>query len=79
MNAIKIDTTSSEAVARAVPALRPLLGKRVDLIALDAAPPWKPVLTVDEFLAARIKAPAGSNPLSLGDMERVIVEGALGR
>jgi hypothetical protein len=79
MNAIKIDTTISEAVARAIPALRPLLGKRVELIALDAAPPGEPVLTVDEFLAARIKPPAGSKPISLEDMERAIAEGSLGR
>ena len=38
MNAIKVDTTIDEAVARAIPALRPLLGKHVELIALDAAP-----------------------------------------
>jgi len=79
MNAIKIDTTISEAVARAIPALRPLLGKRVELIALAAAPPQERVLTVDEFLAARIELPAGSSPITLEDMERAIAEGALGR
>ncbi len=79
MNAIKIDTTISEAVARAIPALRPLLGKRVELIALDAAPPQEHLLTVDEFLAARIELPAGTSPISLEDMEQAIAEGALGR
>lgn len=79
MNAIKTATTISEAVARAIPALRPLLGMRVEFIALDAAPPGEPGLTVDEFLAARIKPPPGTSPISLDDMERAIVEGALGR
>jgi hypothetical protein len=31
MNAIRVGTTIDEAVARAIPALRPLLGKRVGL------------------------------------------------
>jgi hypothetical protein len=81
MNAIKIDTTIDEAVARAIPALRPLLGKHVELIALDAAPAPtpEPKLTVDELLASRIKLAPGVGPLSLEDMERAIAEGALGR
>jgi hypothetical protein len=62
MNAIKIDTTIGEAVAPAIPALRPLLAERVELVALDAAPPGEPVLSVDEFLAARIKPPRGPAP-----------------
>lgn len=79
MNAIRIDTTIDEAVARAIPALRPLLGRHVELIALDAAPPKEPALTVDEFLATRIKLPIGIGPVSLEDMERAIAEGAGGR
>jgi hypothetical protein len=81
MNAIKVDTTIDEAVARAIPALRPLLGKHVELIALEAAPVAGPErkLTVDELLASRIKLPPGIGPLSLEDMERAIAEGALGR
>jgi hypothetical protein len=81
MNAIKVYTTIDEAVARAIPALRPLLGKHVELIALEAAPAPAPErkLTVDELLASRIKLPGGVGPLSLEDMERAIAEGALGR
>ena len=81
MNAIKIDTTIDEAAAHAIPALRPLLGKHVELIALEAAPTPVPErrLTVDELLGSRIKLPAGVGPLSLEDMERAIAEGALGR
>jgi len=79
MNAIRIDTTIDEAVARAIPALRPLLGRHVELIALDSAPPRERELTVEEFLAARIALPTGTSPISLEDMERAIAEGALGR
>lgn len=81
MNAIRIDTTIDEAVARAIPALRPLLGRHVELIALDAAPASAPErkLTVDEILTSRIKLAPGIGPLSLEDMERAIAEGALGR
>jgi hypothetical protein len=59
MNAIRIDTTIDEAVARAIPALWPLLGRHVELIALDSEPPRERALTVDEFLAARIELPTG--------------------
>lgn len=81
MNAIKVDTTIDEAVARAIPALRPLLGRHVELIALDATAAPAPAhrLTVDELLASRIKLPPGVGPLSLEDMEQAIAEGALGR
>ncbi|AUX23824.1 uncharacterized protein SOCEGT47_043540 [Sorangium cellulosum] len=81
MNAIKVATTIDEAVARAIPALRPLLGKHVELIALDVAPAPAPKhgLTVGELLASRIKLPPGMGPLSQEDMERAIAEGALGR
>jgi hypothetical protein len=79
MNAIRIDTTIDEAVAHAIPALRPLLGRHVELIALDTAPAPARGLTVDELLASRIKLPPGVGPLSLEDMERAIAEGALGR
>ncbi len=81
MDAIKVDTTVDEAVARAIPALRPLLGKRVELIVLDtgSTPASERAVTVDELLASRIKLPQGVGPLSLEDMERAIAEGALGR
>lgn len=79
MNAIKVDTTIDKAVAGAIPALRPLLGKHVEIIALEAAPEPERKLTVDELLASRIKLPPGVGPLSLEDMEQAIAEGALGR
>jgi putative N-acetylmannosamine-6-phosphate epimerase len=79
VNAIRIDTTIDEAVARAIPALRPLLGRHVELIALDASQPRRPELSVEEFLAARIKVPVGASSVSLDDIENAIAEGALGR
>ena len=81
MNAIKVDTMIDEAVALAIPALRPLLGKPVEIIALEAAPAStpEPKLSVDDLLASRISLPPDVGPLSLEDMERAIAEGALGR
>lgn len=35
------------------------------------------MLTVDEFLDARITLPAGTSPVSLEDMERAIAEGGV--
>lgn len=81
MNAIKVDTLIDEAVVKAIPALSPLLGRHVELIALDPAvdtsPPRK--VTVDQLLAARIKLPPGAGPISQDDIDRAIAEGALGR
>lgn len=80
MNAIRVDTTIDEAMAQACPAFRPLLGKRVELIALEAAPVEAPrrKLTLEEFRASRLKRPQGVAPVTLEDMERALVEGALG-
>ncbi len=79
MNAIKVETTVDEATARAIPALRPLLGKRVELIALqtegDVAVAAKR-LTLDELLAARLTPPPGVGPVALEDMESAIEKGA---
>lgn len=36
-------------------------------------------LTVDQLLAARLTPPPGVGPMSLGDIERAIAEGASGR
>jgi hypothetical protein len=82
MNAIKVETTVDEATARAIPALRPLLGQRVELIALEtqrepAAEPPGPKLTVDELFAAAVKPPPGTPPLTEEDIQRAIIEGAL--
>jgi hypothetical protein len=81
MNAIKVETTVDEATAQAIPALRPLLGKRVELIVLQAegAPAEAPErkLTVEELFAAAVKPPPGTPPLTEEDIQRAIIEGAL--
>jgi hypothetical protein len=80
MNAIKFEKTIDETVAGAMPELRPLLGRRVEVIALDAVP--DPVerrqISFDDFLAHRLKRPADVEPVTLEDMERAIARGALG-
>jgi hypothetical protein len=77
MNAIKIDTTIDEAIAQALPALRPLLGARVELIALqaEAAEPQRGRLTMEEFRASRLQRPEGVAPVTLEDMERALAGG----
>ena len=80
MNAIKVEATVDEAVVRAIPALLPLLGRQVELIALDAAPGPTPEhkLTADELLASRIKAPPGVGPIfQKEEMEQAIAESEL--
>lgn len=81
MDAIKVETTVNEATVQAIPALRPLLGKRVELIALQAkqSPDMTPErkLTLDELLARRLDAPPGAPPLTEEDIQRAILVGAL--
>lgn len=80
MSAIKIETTIDEATARAIPGLRPLLGKRVELIARRTDQPDVPTPkhTLDELLGARLTPASGVGPISLADMERAIEKGAVG-
>ena len=79
MNAIKFETTVDETVAGALPRLRPMLGLRVEVIALEAAPSSETRnLTLDDFLAHRLRRPAHVEPVTLEDMERAITRGALG-
>ena len=81
VNPIKVKTTVDEATAAAIPAFRSLLGKRVELIALqaeaDPAESTEPRLTLDELLARRIDAPTGAAPLTDEDIQRAIMQGAL--
>jgi hypothetical protein len=80
MKALKIDATIDAAVVKAIPALAPLLGRHVELIALDAESHNEAHrLTPDELLARRIKLPPGTDPLTQDDIDRAIAEGALGR
>lgn len=80
MNAIKFQTTVDDAVAGALPKLRPMLGRRVEVIALETstARTRRSHDTLDDFLAHRLKRPSNIEPVTLEDMERAIVRGALG-
>lgn len=82
MNPIKVEMTLDEATARAIPALRPLLGKRVELIALQmegeaAQAPRR--RTPDELLAARLTPPPGVAPMTLDSMGKPSRKGRLVR
>jgi hypothetical protein len=79
--ALQLQTIVDQSIVDALPALKPLLGRRVQVIALDVEPA-APVdadahISLDEFLAHRLKRPAEVPSISLDDMEKAIVEGAL--
>ncbi len=80
MNAIKFETTVDETVAGAMPKLRPMLGQRIEVIALEASSPSssRSLTTLDDFLAHRLKRPADVASVTLEDMEQAIARGALG-
>ena len=80
MNAIKFETVIDEVAAQAIPPLRPLLGRRVELIALEAetaTAETRKKLSFDELLALRLEPPPGVGPLSDADIEQAIIKGAL--
>ncbi len=80
MKAIRIGTIIDDAVVRAIPALSPLLGRHVELIALDETMvDTTSKLSVAELLAARTKLPPGLGPLTQDDIDRAIADGAAGR
>ena len=68
MNAIKFEATIDEEAVRAIPALRPFLGKQIELIALDSKsrPDQDHTLTVDDLLSARLELPGDVGPLTGG-------------
>jgi hypothetical protein len=73
MNAIKFETVIDEVAAQAIPPLRPLLGRRVELIALEAetaTAETRKKLSFDELLALRLEPPPGVGPLSDADSIR---------
>lgn len=80
--ALRIDTTIDDAAVAAIPALRPLLGHRVEMIMLDIGPPppqpAEPAkISFDEFLSHRLKRPEGISPVSLEDMQQAIMQGVV--
>lgn len=77
MHAIKIEALIDEPVAKAIPGLRPLLGQRVELIALQSTPNSTETISLDDFLARSLQPPAGVS-VSLEEMENAIAKGARG-
>lgn len=81
MSPLKFQTTVDEAAVSAMPELKPLLGRRVEVVASEASSTTnsgeRQRITLDEFLQRRLERPSGVAPVSLEDMERAIVLGAL--
>lgn len=79
--ALQVQTLVDQGVVDALPALKPLLGHRVQMIALDIEPAVSAdadtKIGVEEFLAHRLKRPEGMPSISLDDMEQAIAEGTL--
>ena len=79
MNAIRFKTTVDAAVAGALPKLRPMLGRQVELIALAPEPATSEQrITLDDLLAHRLRRPEGVASVTLEDMDLAIARGALG-
>ena len=82
MDAVRVNTLIDKGVVTAIPALRPFLGRRVELIALEVEPqpkqqPGKTSIGLDEFLATRPKWPPKHTPITLEEMDQAIAKGAL--
>nr|VFJ74241.1 MAG: hypothetical protein BECKFM1743C_GA0114222_107782 [Candidatus Kentron sp. FM]VFJ75223.1 MAG: hypothetical protein BECKFM1743A_GA0114220_108181 [Candidatus Kentron sp. FM]VFK10895.1 MAG: hypothetical protein BECKFM1743B_GA0114221_101592 [Candidatus Kentron sp. FM] len=78
---INTQTVVDDRLVTALPALRPLLGRRVRMSALeisDSANPTTKRISFDEFLAFRLKRPDDMESVSLEAMEQAIIEGATG-
>jgi hypothetical protein len=81
MDAVRVNTLVDNGLVTAIPALRPFLGRKVELIALDAEPHAKQKesnsISLDEFIATRQKWPSDRPPITLEDMDHAIAQGAL--
>ena len=79
--AVQIQTTINEEMVKDMPDLQPLLGHRVQMIALDLEPTEASQeenrISFDEFLKHRLKRPEGVAPVTLEDMDAAIIKGAL--
>ena len=79
MAAIRFKTTVDETMAGAMPKLRPLIGRKIEVTATAAPSAERDRSSpLDEFLDHRLKRPEGVEPVTLDDMERAIAEGAMG-
>ena len=79
--AVQIETVINEAMVKDIPDLKPLLGHRVQMIALDLEPTEasqeEKKISFEEFLKHRLKRPEGVAPVTLEDMDAAIIKGAL--
>ncbi len=76
--ALQTRTVVDDRLVTALPALRPLLGRRVRMSALEISDSVKPTtkkMSFDEFLAFRLKRPDDVASVSLEAMEQAIIEG----
>ena len=80
MQALRIDTTVNTALVTAVPALAPLLGHKVEMIALDRGANQETQLaqktiSFDEFLKHRLIRPKEVTPVTVEAMNNAIAKG----
>ena len=78
---LQIQMQVDQAMVNAIPALQPLLGHKVQMIALDLdqldlGQPEKKI-TFEEFLTSRPAWPKDRPPVTLEEMEEAIIQGAL--
>ena len=74
MDAVRVNTLVDKSVVTAIPALRPFLGRKVELIALEVEPQTrqqreKTSIGLDEFIATRPKWPTDRAPITLEEMD----------
>ena len=78
MDAVRANIFVDDGVVTAIPALSPLLGREIELIALKLKPQsgqqGKSLMSLDEFIATRQKWPAGQPPIALKEMDRAIAQ-----
>ena len=81
--AIQIQTVINDAMVKNIPGFQPLLGHRVQMIALDLEPTdvdqEEKKISFEEFLATRLKWPKDKPPVTLEEMEEAIIQGAIDR
>ncbi len=77
---VKVELVVEERLVRALPALRPLLGRNVQLVAVEADRETElERISFDTYLLRRrLSRPSGVAPVSLEDMDQAIAEGAAG-
>jgi len=79
--ALQIQTLVDQATVNAIPALKPFLGHKVQMIALDLGQPdadqAEKKITFEQFLATRPEWPKDRPPVTLEEMEEAIIQGAL--